>query len=129
MDLLAHQINQLQQQQPQPQVPRDFKTPDIDPFKGDPEDLDRFLLQLEDKFSMEPTRFSTDLMKIKYAGQRLKDKAYKWYRSYHLQISQREDWSTSSDPVFENNSITTSPIDSKFSQHHLQHFLLPLLNF
>ena len=90
MDLLAQQINQLQQHQPQPQAPRDFKTPDIDPFKGDLEDLDRFLLQLEDKFSMEPNRFSTDLMKIKYAGQRLKDKAYMWYRSYHLQISQRD---------------------------------------
>ena len=52
MDLLAQQINQLQPPQPQaqPQVPRDFKSPDIDPFKGDPEDLrlDRFLCQLED---------------------------------------------------------------------------------
>ena len=39
---------------------------------------------------MEPNYFNTDLMKIKYAGQHLKDKAYKWDRSYHLQISQRD---------------------------------------
>ena len=36
---------------------------------------------------------------------------------------------TSSEPVFENNSKTPPPIDSKFSQHHPQLFLLPLLNF
>ena len=90
MDLLSQQIRHLHQLPAQAQVPRDFKTPDTDPFKGDPEDLDRFLTQLEDKFLMEPNRFSTDLMKIKYAGQRLKDKAYQWYRSYHLQISKRD---------------------------------------
>ena len=38
---------------------------------------------------MEPNRFSTDFIKIKYAGQRLKDEAYRWYWSYHPQISER----------------------------------------
>ena len=36
---------------------------------------------------MEPKRFRTDLMKIRYAGQRMQAKAHKWYESYHLQIS------------------------------------------
>ena len=36
MDFLDQQINQLQQHEPQPQAPRDIKTPDINPFKEDP---------------------------------------------------------------------------------------------
>lgn len=69
---------------------QDFKTPDPKHFKGDPEDLDRFLHQLEDKFSLEPARFAEDITKIRYTGQRLEGKAYKWYRAYHLQISHRD---------------------------------------
>lgn len=77
---------------PQQLVPqqRDCKVPDPECFKGDPEDLDRFLLQVENKFDMEPFRFSTDVIKIRYAGQLLKDKAYRWYRAYHLQISSKD---------------------------------------
>ena len=51
-------------------------------FKGDPEDLDRFQHQLEDKFSLEPSRFKTDIFRIRYTGSRLEGKAYKWYKSY-----------------------------------------------
>ena len=39
---------------------------------------------------MEPTRFESDLIKIRYTGQLLEGKAYKWYKSYHLQISSRD---------------------------------------
>ena len=59
-------------------------------FKGDPEDLDRFLHQLEDKFSLEPSRFKTDIFRIRYTGSRLEGKAYKWYKSYNLHISSHD---------------------------------------
>ena len=39
MDLLSQQIRQLHQLPGLAQVPRDFKTPDTDPFKGDPRTL------------------------------------------------------------------------------------------
>jgi hypothetical protein len=76
--------------QPTQEKRSDMKTPDPKPFKGEAEDLDRFLLQLENKFSMEPSRFESDLIKIRYTGQLLEGKAYKWYKSYHLQISSRD---------------------------------------
>ena len=67
-----------------------MKTPDPKVYKGDPDDLNRFLLQVENKFVMEPNRFDTDLIKIRYTGQLLDGKAYKWYQSYHLQISPKD---------------------------------------
>ena len=85
----AHYFRGLIGPQQQPQL-RDCKVPDPEPFKGDPEDLDRFILQVENKFVMEPTRFGTDVIKIRYTGQLLKDKAYRWYKAYHLQISSRD---------------------------------------
>src|SRR6266699_3889265 len=48
----------------QPAVSRDCKVKDPEPFKGDPEDLERFLLQLENKFEMEPNRYNDDVRKI-----------------------------------------------------------------
>ena len=69
---------------------QDVKTPDPKVYKGDPDDLNRFLLQVENKFVMEPNRFDTDLIKIRYTGQLLDGKAYKWYQSYHLQISPKD---------------------------------------
>ena len=68
----------------------DTKSPDVEVYKGEPEDLNRFLLQAENKFVMEPKRFRTDLLKIRYAGQRMQGKAHKWYESYHLQISYKD---------------------------------------
>ena len=59
----------------------DFKTPDPKAFKGEADDLDRFLQQLENKFSMEPRRFESDLNKIRFTGQLLEGKAAKWYKS------------------------------------------------
>ena len=72
---------------PQPVQLSEHKVADPKHFKGDPEDLDRFLHQLEDKFSLEPSRFKTDIFRIRYTGSRLEGKAYKWYKSYHLHIS------------------------------------------
>ena len=66
------------------------KLKDPMPFTGDPEDLKRFLLQVDNKFDMEPNRFRDDVRKIRYAGQLMKDRAHKWYRAYHLQISERD---------------------------------------
>ena len=75
------------------QVPadqRDCKMKDPEPFTGNPEDLERFLLQVDNKFEMEPNRFPDDVRKIRYAGQLMKDRAHKWYWTYHLQISERD---------------------------------------
>src|SRR6266550_4256858 len=90
MNNAAQFLRDVIPQQPTQQVIHDFKSPDPKCFKGDPEDLDRFLHQLEDKFCLEPNRFTSDVTKIRYTGQRLEGKAYKWYRSYHLQISSRD---------------------------------------
>ena len=80
----------LAQRRPEEPQDKDCKVSDPDPFKGDPEDLERFLLQITNKFIMEPRRFSDDVRKIRFAGQLMKDRAYKWYRAYHLQISSRD---------------------------------------
>ena len=80
----------MPQQQQVPADQRDCKVKDPEPFTGDPEDLERFLLQVDNKFEMEPNRFCDDVRKIRYAGQLMKDRAHKWYRAYHLQISERD---------------------------------------
>ena len=80
----------LAQRRPEEPQDKDCKVSDPDPFKGDPEDLERFLLQITNKFIMEPRLFSDDVRKIRFAGQLMKDRAYKWYRAYHLQISSRD---------------------------------------
>ena len=63
---------------------------DPEQFNGDSEGLERFLLHVDNKFEMEPNQFHDDVRKIRYAGQLMKDRADKWYRSYHLQISERD---------------------------------------
>ena len=94
MKALQEFSERLGKAQPPPPPPQekqtDFKTPDPKAFKGEADDLDRFLQQLENKFSMEPRRFRSDLNKIRFTGQLLEGKAAKWYKSYHLQISSRE---------------------------------------
>ena len=80
----------MPQQQQVPADQRDCKVMNPEPFTGDPEDLERFLLQVDNKFEMEPNRFHDEVRKIRYAGQLLKDSVHKWYRAYHLQISERD---------------------------------------
>ena len=69
------------------------KMPEPAPFKGDPEDLERFLRQLTNTFSLDPTYFRDDLIKNKYTSNLLShsDKwtsPSKWYKSYHLKIDE-----------------------------------------
>ena len=44
----------LVQRRPEENQDKDYKVSDPDPFKGDPKDLERFLLQITKKFVMEP---------------------------------------------------------------------------
>ena len=64
------------------------------PFKGDPEDLQRFLRQLENVFALEYWTFQQDIWKICYSANLLyKNKNDKfrvpasWYKSYYLKIN------------------------------------------
>src|SRR5258708_5827239 len=47
---------------------RSVKAPQPSPFKGDPEDLERFLQQLENIFALENRTFKEDIRKIPQAG-------------------------------------------------------------
>ena len=47
---------------------RPVKAPQPSPFKGDPEDLERFLRQLENMFALEHQTFQQDIRKIRYAA-------------------------------------------------------------
>ena len=80
----------MPQQQQVPADLRDCKVKDLEPFTVDPEDLERFLLQVDNKFKMEHNQFHDDVQKIRYAGQLIKDRAHKWYWAYHLQIRERD---------------------------------------
>ena len=70
-----------------------MKAPQPLPFKGDPEDLERFLRQLENVFASEHRTFQQDIRKIRFAANlvhrnkddKLRDPA-SWYESYHLKI-------------------------------------------
>ena len=62
-------------------------------FKGDPENLKRFLRQLENVFALEYRTCQQDIRKIRYAANllyRYKDNKFRdpasWYESYHLKI-------------------------------------------
>ena len=44
------------------------KAPQPLPFKGDPEDLERFLRQLENMFALEHRTFQQDIRKIHYVA-------------------------------------------------------------
>ena len=46
---------------------RPVKAPQPSLFKGDPEDLERFLRQLENVFALEHRTFQEDIRKIRYA--------------------------------------------------------------
>ena len=60
------------------------KAPDPEKFSGKAEDLERFLRQLDVKFSLEKHRFAEDLTKIKYTSLLFTGEAAKWYEAYHL---------------------------------------------
>ena len=54
----------LSKRRPEESQDKDCKVSDPDQFKGDPEDLERFLLQITNKFILEPKRFSDDVRKF-----------------------------------------------------------------
>ena len=63
------------------------------PYKGDPEDLEKFLRQLENVWVLEAHRYKKDITKIRYAANLLhrnvNDKhgdPVKWYEAYHPKI-------------------------------------------
>jgi hypothetical protein len=62
-------------------------------YKGDPEDLERFIRQLENVWALESHKYKSDITKIRYAANLLhrntSDKhsdPVKWYESYHPKI-------------------------------------------
>lgn len=80
-------IKFLQRGQAQPETPKP------QPFKGDPEDLERFLRQLENVWAIEKVRYRQDIVKIRYAANLLHrnttDKhrdPVAWYEAYHPKI-------------------------------------------
>ena len=69
------------------------EAPKPQPYKGDPEDLERFLRQLENVWALEPHKYKKDITKIRYAANLLHrnttDKhrdPVKWYEAYHPKI-------------------------------------------
>ena len=44
------------------------EAPKPQPYKGDPEDLERFLRQLENLWALEPHKYKKDTTKIRYAA-------------------------------------------------------------
>jgi len=69
------------------------QAPKPQPYKGDPEDLERFIRQLENVWALESHRYKKDITKIRYAANLLHrngtDKhrdPVKWYESYHPKI-------------------------------------------
>jgi hypothetical protein len=62
------------------------KSPDPQSFDGNPEELERFLRQLSNKFALERRHYKQDIDKIRYASLLLKGNAAKWYEAYHLHI-------------------------------------------
>lgn len=70
-----------------PSGQREVKAPDPKTFKGEPEDLERFLVQLDNKFQLSSHMFRTDMHKIQYAANLLEGDVARWYETYHLKIS------------------------------------------
>ena len=72
---------------------RPVKAPQLSPFTEEPEDLERFLRQLENIFTLEHWIFQQDIRKIYYGANLLyRNKHDKfgdpasWYKSYYLRI-------------------------------------------
>jgi len=61
------------------QVLKDIKVPFPNKFNGNYVDCDGFLVQLQNYFDMQPTRFVDDDLKFPLLGSRLEGKALKWF--------------------------------------------------
>ena len=67
--------------------------PKPQPYKGDPEDLERFIRRLENVCVLESHRYKKDITKIRYAANLLQKNGtdrhrdpVKWYEAYHPKI-------------------------------------------
>lgn len=68
---------------------REPKAPPPSKFKGEAHDVDRFLRQCENVFSIEASSFLQDSIKIRYTGNLLEGQApVNWYEAYHNLIDQ-----------------------------------------
>jgi hypothetical protein len=68
---------------------REPKAPQPSKFKGEAHDVDRFLRQCENVFSIETSSFLQDTIKIRYTGNLLEGTAaVNWYEAYHNLIDQ-----------------------------------------
>jgi hypothetical protein len=63
------------------------KSTDPQSFVGNPEELERFLRQLSNKFTLERRHYKQDIDKIRYASLLLKRNAAKWYEANHRHIN------------------------------------------
>ena len=69
-------------------------TPKLQPYKGDPDDLERFLRQLNNVWALEALGDKKDITTIRYAAnlryRNTNDKhgdPVKWYEAYHPKIN------------------------------------------
>ena len=67
--------------------------PKPQPYKGDPEDLERFIRQLENVWVLESHKYKKDITKIRYVAKLLHKNGtdrhrdpVKWYEVYHPKI-------------------------------------------
>ena len=67
--------------------------PKWQPYKGDPEDLERFIRQLENVWVLESDRYKKGITKIHYVANLLQKNStdkhkdpVKWYEAYHPKI-------------------------------------------
>jgi hypothetical protein len=68
---------------------REPKAPQPTKFKGEAHDVDRFIRQCENVFTLEASSFREDSTKIRYTGNLLEGNlAVNWYEAYHNLIDQ-----------------------------------------
>jgi hypothetical protein len=81
LNYIRGQINQLQSQTHQRnRPPKEPRIADPEPFNGERGQLKNFTSKLQLKYFAEPSRFTTDEVKIAYAGALLRGNAYSWFR-------------------------------------------------
>ncbi|KAI5845800.1 hypothetical protein DFP73DRAFT_593960 [Morchella snyderi] len=59
-----------------------------EPFKGEPDDLDRFIRALEGVFELDKAHYVSDMDKISYTSSLLRDRASKWYETIHAHVNE-----------------------------------------
>lgn len=107
---LSKELESLRQQvSQQPATPRvsekGVKVNDPEEFRGDRTKSRAFMLQCENKFSAEPTRFSSDGVKIHYVISFLRGSAFQWVTPY---LDYQRSYPSETQPLFSSlNSFFT----------------------